>query len=370
MSTPLGAILHEAFGTRVVAMPMFPGIFEETVEFPPMADIPDLGQVLNKMLYWFAITLMWFVFKPTLDKCRALASLPPVTWRGIKYSMKQKNMPIHHTWSTVLHPKPADWDPETTIGGYMFYDKPSNALLPDLEEFLNAGSPPVYVGFGSMPVHMSSKFVPLIKQLLEFLPKDMRVIVYAGGMSNLTTDSSSRAGLKNELLSLDTTKSGRIHVVYSVPQHLLFPRCSVIVHHGGSGTTGEACRSGVPSMACPLVGDQYFWAKRIAAIGCGPAIGVAFRKMTGKYLAGKILEALEPKHVEVAKLVGEKIRAETGTDNAVDFIMKHLFEERQEKNEYILINSYPDVSELTKSTSDLKLIFGSRLIKRTFGKKG
>ncbi|KAJ3212798.1 hypothetical protein HDU82_006430 [Entophlyctis luteolus] len=331
MSTISGAILHEAFGTTVLNMPMFPGVSEETGEFPPMAGLPNLGPFLNKFMYLAAITVMWFLFKPTMDKMRDIVGLPPASWRWIKYSMKQKNMPVHHTWSSLLHPKPADWDPETSIGGYMFYHPSSSRLPDDLEEFLSAGLPPVYVGFGSMPIHLSAKFLPLIKELLDNLPEHMRVVVYAGGMSSSTSSDSSRDEIKKAILELDReTNNGsrRVHVVYSVPQHLLFPRCSVIVHHGGSGTTGEALRAGVPSMACALIGDQHFWAARIAAIGCGPRVGCAFRRLTGALLARRIIEALDDRYIERAREVGKLVRAERGTENAVEFVMRHLWNEK------------------------------------------
>ncbi|ORY52536.1 UDP-Glycosyltransferase/glycogen phosphorylase [Rhizoclosmatium globosum] len=323
MSVPAGAILHEAFGTRVVQLPMFPNWYEPTYDFPPQAGIGSCGPILNKFLYHIAHTVMYFMFKPTLDRMRETAGLDRITWSGVRDCMAV--LPIHHTWSPILHAKPKDWPESTGIGGYMFYDNPKDSLSPALEGFLNEGTAPVYVGFGSMPIHLSTKFIPLIKELLSTLPNHLRVVVYAGGMSNAAASDASRDDLKQQLLNLDPEHK-RIFVTYSVPQRLLFPRCSVIVHHGGSGTTGEAIRSGNPSFACPLIGDQHFYARRIAAIGCGPRIGCSFKSLTGKKLGLKILEALETKYVARAKEVGLAVREERGTDNAVEFILRQLDE--------------------------------------------
>ncbi|KAJ3392352.1 hypothetical protein HDU84_004316 [Entophlyctis sp. JEL0112] len=333
MSTIPGAILHEAFGTTVLNMPMFPGISEETGEFPPMSGLPSFGPFLNKFLYLAAITLLWFLFKPTIDKMRDIVGLPPASWHWIKHSMKQKNMPVHHTWSSILQHKPADWDPDTSIGGYMFYHPSTSQLPDDLESFLATGLPPVYVGFGSMPIHLSAKFFSLIRELLQHLPKHIRVVLYAGGMSSSTSSDTNKHEIKNAILALDQdTGNRRVHVVYSVPQHLLFPRCCVIVHHGGSGTTGEALLAGVPSMACPLIGDQHFWAERIAAIGCGPRVSCAFRRLTGGLLARRIVEAMKEPYVTRAREVGNQLRAERGTDNAVAFVMRYLWDEQIRKD--------------------------------------
>ncbi|KAJ3203624.1 hypothetical protein HDU82_006466 [Entophlyctis luteolus] len=271
MSTIPGAILHEAFGTTVLNMPMFPGISEETGEFPPMSGLPN-----------------------------------------------------------ERHP---DWDPDTSIGGYMFYHPSTSQLPDDLESFLATGLPPVYVGFGSMPIHLSAKFFSLIRELLQHLPKHIRVVLYAGGMSSSTSSDTNKHEIKNAILALDQdTGNRRVHVVYSVPQHLLFPRCCVIVHHGGSGTTGEALLAGVPSMACPLIGDQHFWAERITAIGCGPRVSCAFRRLTGGLLARRIVEAMKEPYVTRAREVGNQLRAERGTDNAVAFVMRYLWDEQIRKD--------------------------------------
>ncbi|KAJ3063609.1 hypothetical protein HDU98_000583 [Podochytrium sp. JEL0797] len=389
MSVPAGAILHEAYGLNVVQMPMFPAWYEITAEFPPMVDLPSLGSILNILLYYIATTAMWLLFKPTLDKMRATVNLEPITWWGVKNCMAI--LPTHHTWSPILHAKPKDWLESTSIGGFVFYETPSDTLDHSLERFLSSGPPPVYIGFGSMPIHLSTKFIPLIKDLLSSLPSSTRLIVYAGGMSNVASSDESRDALRLELLSLDPTHT-RLYVTYSVPQRLLFPRCSMIVHHGGCGTTGEALRSGQPSMACPLIGDQFFWARRIAAVGVGPRLGRSFKRLDGRFLAGRIMEVLgeqgsedvwiggesENKYVVRAKEVGEMIRAEKGMENAVDFVVRHANRnttvesgaEGEEDEEMSVQEVLPGESARTKLNQvwESSAISGLRLKERASGR--
>ncbi|KAI9351453.1 hypothetical protein BDR26DRAFT_851088 [Obelidium mucronatum] len=323
MSVPAGVILAEAFGTNVIQMPMFPTWYEITGEFPPMIGLPSLGRFLNTLLYYIAGVVLWLIFKPTFDRMRQSVGLRPITYWGVTHLATF--IPAHHTWSPTLHSKPKDWLEETNIGGYLFYDAPTDSLKPELEVFLNDGTPPVYIGFGSMPIHLSTKFVPLIKDVLETLPESMRIVVYAGGMSNAIDSDSTKGQLKEQLMAQDPTGK-RLFVTYSVPQRLLFPRCSVIVHHGGSGTTGEALRSGKPSIVCSLIGDQHFWARRVSAIGCGPRIGCSFKNMTGKHLGLKVLEAMKEKYLVRAKVVGKQVGEERGLENAVDYVLRHLRE--------------------------------------------
>ena len=47
----------------------------------------------------------------------------------------------------------------------------------------------------------------------------------------------------------------------------LLPRAAAIVHHGGSGTTTQAMRAGVPQVVVPHYFDQPYFAGRVAELG-------------------------------------------------------------------------------------------------------
>lgn len=95
-------------------------------------------------------------------------------------------------------------------------------------------------------------------------------------------------------------------------------------HHGGAGTTGASVRgevlctckafghltqspsAGIPTIIKPFFGDQFFWGGRVEALGIGSCV----RKLTVDNLAEALrLATTDPKRIERAKLVGEKIRA-------------------------------------------------------------
>ena len=57
-----------------------------------------------------------------------------------------------------------------------------------------------------------------------------------------------------------------VYTVESVSHEWLFPQMKLVVHHGGSGTTGAALRAGVPSIVKPFFGDQFFWADRMTKV--------------------------------------------------------------------------------------------------------
>ena len=104
------------------------------------------------------------------------------------------------------------------------------------------------------------------------------------------------------------------------PYSRLFPRCAMIIHHGGSGTTGLALRSGVPNLIVPFGADQPFWGQRVADLGVGPQ-PMRFKMLTAERLAQAIDQALtNPEMARIATSLGSTLQAEPGLKNAVDTI--------------------------------------------------
>lgn len=59
-----------------------------------------------------------------------------------------------------------------------------------------------------------------------------------------------------------------------IPQSALLPRCSVVVSHGGSGSTIGALAAGLPSVLLPIGADQPLNAARATALGVAVALDV------------------------------------------------------------------------------------------------
>jgi len=96
------------------------------------------------------------------------------------------------------------------------------------------------------------------------------------------------------------------------PSDWLFPRCSALVHHGGSGTTAAGLRAGRPTVVCPFFGDQPFRGARVADVGAGPAPLAQGRPMPAR-LARAIKQAVSSRSMAAnAERVGATIRREDG----------------------------------------------------------
>lgn len=134
--------------------------------------------------------------------------------------------------------------------------------------------------------------------------------------------SGQRAILHTGWAGLGGELPGYIYPLTYAPYDWLFPRTSMVVHHGGSGTTGFGFHSGVPSLICPFVFDQYEWGARAFEMGVGPR-PIPFRKLTLEKLASAIRQGVEDTHMRAnAQALGVKLRGEQGLQRAVEIIHK------------------------------------------------
>jgi vancomycin aglycone glucosyltransferase len=124
-------------------------------------------------------------------------------------------------------------------------------LHAELVAFLNAGTPPVYVGFGSVR-HVSADAA---RVAIEAIRAQGRRAVVGRGWAEL------------ELID----DRDDCFVVGEVNHQALFRRVAAVVHHGGAGTTTTAARAGVPQVVIPQAVDQPYWAARVAELGIGVA---------------------------------------------------------------------------------------------------
>ena len=218
----------------------------------------------------------------------------------------EEQTPGLYAFSSLVVPRPKDWPEWIHVTGYWFLQPSQNWEPPDgLMEFLDAGSPPVYIGFGSMTNRKPEEGVEIA---LEALQESGQRGILLRGWGGMSPDD-----LPKNVFLLD-----------SIPHTWLFPRMSAVVHHGGAGTTGAGLRSGVPSIVVPHFADQPYWGERVQKLGVGPA-PIARWRLTAGSLAKAIRRAVEDTGMrERAAKLGAAIRAETGAQNAVDIILKNL----------------------------------------------
>jgi sterol 3beta-glucosyltransferase len=171
--------------------------------------------------------------------------------------------------------------------------------------FLEAGPPPVYVGFGSMSSRDPESTTEIVLKALK-----------RSGQRGLV--ASGWGGLK----SVDLPDG--VFKLESVPHDWLFPRIAAVVHHGGAGTTAAGLRAGVPSVLVPHFGDQSFWARQVVRLGVGPK-AIPRNRLTAQKLCAAIVTAITDENIQAhATALGERIRTEDGVGQAVEVVERGL----------------------------------------------
>ncbi len=186
--------------------------------------------------------------------------------------------------------------------GYWFLD-PEEAWTPpaDLAEFLQAGAPPIFIGFGSMSPRDPAAMMQVILQALARTQQRGIILSGWGGLH--------AADLPDAVYMLD-----------SIPFSWLFPRVAAVVHHGGAGTTAAGLRAGVPSIIVPFFADQPFWGQRVADLGVGSQ-PIPRKQFTADRLAQAIEIAVTDQAMQQrAADLGAAIRSEDGIARAVEVI--------------------------------------------------
>ncbi|WP_179811115.1 glycosyltransferase [Nocardiopsis sinuspersici] len=210
---------------------------------------------------------------------------------------------VLHAFSRHLLPPRTHYPPQVHTTGFWF-PPPDREWEPsaELEEFLGAGSPPVFVGFSSLPTADPAATGRMVAAAAR--RAGVRAVL-ASGSGGIATETGSAAD-GDHVLTID-----------KAPHERLFPLCSAIVHHGGAGTTGAALASGRPQVVCPFWGDQPFWARRAHAAGAAVA-PLRGQRLTEDALARALSRAVgDARTVERARVLGERVRAEGGAHAAV-----------------------------------------------------
>jgi len=233
--------------------------------------------------------------------------LEPVSTLWAPGQLYRLKVPYTYLWSPGLVPKPEDWGPEIDIAGFVFLDLASSFKPPEeLVKFLDAGEPPVYIGFGSIVVDDPDKFTNMIFEAVE--KAGVRALVSKGW-----------GGLGD-----DDNTPDNIYMLDNTPHDWLFPKVSAVVHHGGAGTTAIGLKCGKPTMIVPFFGDQQFWGAMIGEAGAG-AKPVPYKSLTADKLAEGIRQCLTDEANKEAKKIAESIEAEgDGAKNAVTSFHRSL----------------------------------------------
>ncbi len=248
--------------------------------FPP--EVTD-----NRMLWDLDAQSVNALFGEALNTNRASIGLPPVD--------NVRDYVIGDQPWLATDPTLDPWQemPDLDVVQTGAWILPDERPLPaDLEAFLDAGTPPVYVGLGSMPMHASKDFA---RVTIEAIRAQGRRVLVSRGWADLAVIDD-----RDDCFS-----------VGEVNQQALFLRVAAVVHHGGAGTTMTAVRAGAPQVVVPQMADQPYWAGRVAELGIGAAHDGP--TPTFESLSAALATALTPETRARARAVAGTIRTDGAT---------------------------------------------------------
>jgi sterol 3beta-glucosyltransferase/vancomycin aglycone glucosyltransferase len=232
--------------------------------------MPRLGQTGNAIEWRIARFALQRVLGNKVNQFRARVGVPPV--KDLLLDGWTSHLLNLVAVSPALCLEPPDWPAWNRVCGFLALPSTEHEqVAPELDTFIAAGPPPIFMGFGSlMPTSSShlTESVTLMKEAARLA--GCRAIVQAEGPAEITD---------------------RVMIVRRTPHAQVFPRCAAVVHHCGAGTTHTTLKAGVPSVAVPHASDQFAWADELRLLGVTTR-AVPRRTLTAQKLAKRITEVI------------------------------------------------------------------------------
>lgn len=291
-----------------VSVQTFP-MFAPTRAFPNVS-VPNIPPgLLSYFSHWFAAQIFWHGGNAgygTVRRANPQIDFPKkLYWPFDKARPPHLRTPLLGAYSPVILPRPSDWGANIHVTGYFFLKEKAYQASHELLAFLANGKPPVCISFGSMINRKAEYIDQIVRKALR--RTDNRGIILSGW-----------SGIKQQA-------SDDLFYLESAPHDWLLPKCKLVIHHGGAGTTSAGLRAGIPAIVIPFTADQPFWGNGVHAIGVGPK-PILVKNISVKKIIQAIAEAESNALRERAQVVGQRIRSEDGVMVAIKLIESYVVE--------------------------------------------
>jgi rhamnosyltransferase subunit B len=271
--------------------------------FPLLAKLRPLGVTVNRGVINLAksVTKSW---AEPIHQLRRELKLPKLAGNPL---VDDKFSPylVLALFSSVLTKNQPDWAGNTVMAGFTFYDGDQDKaeLTTELQQFLDAGEPPLVFTLGSANVLSPGVFYP--ESIKATTQLNRRAVLLMGG-NTLPED------LPKDIIAIDYA-----------PYSKIFPHACAIVHQGGIGTTAQALRAGRPTLIMPYTYDQPDNAARVKRLRTSRTI------LRTQYSASQVAKELgeligNPRYAAKAAEIGCIVQGEDGVAVACDAIEKQL----------------------------------------------
>ena len=302
-------LIHHFIQHQCAAAAELANIPAITVAFAPMltpsrfihpSGTPDFGELGNRIAWTLARLLLNHTLLKDINRFR------------VRHGLARRQDLLGDAWpshrlnllaaSPALFDRPADWPAWHQLCGFL--ELPSHqheTVAPEVDAFLAAGAPPVFMGFGSlMPIAGNEHLQMTIETFI----------------------AASRIACCRAIIQCEDPRPSTDDVLFvkRTPHKIVFPKCAAIVHHAGAGTTHTALRAGVPSVAVPHVSDQFAWSEELQRLGVAPT-PLRRTKLAANALAARIRQVLNtPAMKSSALAISARMENDNGPQRAADLI--------------------------------------------------
>jgi sterol 3beta-glucosyltransferase len=285
--------------------------FSIPTRFAPPAGMPNLGPWFNPLAWKFSEKMLNRVLLPFMNGLRRKEGMAGVrTFRDVWESPLCNLVAV----SPLFCPPRKDWGKNQEVCGFFRIDEGAGAYqMPEgLTDFLNAGSPPVYMTLGSMTGTENNAL--LMNETARLLVDSVRI---AGCRAVIQSRWEHVTGIPEDT---------NIFRVRLAPYTEVFPRCAAVLHHGGAGTTHTATLCGCPSVVIAHIPDQFFWGSALRRLGIGAKV-LNRRSATPHKIANELRRVLgDLSMAEKTRRIGEKLKSEDGVTRAAKIIESKAWE--------------------------------------------
>lgn len=263
----------------------------------------DWGAWFNPLWWRLAQIILNRLYLSDINDFRRQQGLPP-----------QRDL-LNQTWasdrlnliaaSPQLCDSPPDWPDKNRLCGHFDLPESSTDTLPaNVQTYLEAGPPPIFIGFGSLTPADDQQY----RQIYELIDEALQ-------------RTQQRGIIQLPLQQLaDTPRSPRLLNVGHLSHRQLFPHCALVIHHGGAGTAHAVAQAGVPAIVIAHLADQYYWGEQLHKRGTAPK-HLDIRNLTATTLTRAIQTVVQtPAMKQRAQTIANAMHAERGVATAIEHI--------------------------------------------------
>lgn len=299
----------EAMGVPLVSMHYFPCRSNRAYPFPGvLAPHRNPPAAVNLATWTVAENLRRVVFMRYLNDLRASLGLPK-TWSSPAAMLARAEVPELQIYDPALVPGlPELWDERRPFTGFLTLNQETRAAVGELAgdhhdilEWVCADTPPVFFGFGSMPIKDAGAVLSMVDAVSAKL--GVRALVSAGW---------------SDLDVARAQPGAHVKIVGPFAYDAIFPYCAAAVHHGGIGTLFESLRAGLPTLVCSVSFEQPLWGGQVERLGVGAHL--RFTELTAAKLEQRLAPLLNDVTRARVQRFARTLRTEGTVERAADLI--------------------------------------------------